>query len=85
VIYVALMLAAALVAVVVAFASLMRSLIRQHARERDLLTNQLLHAVGRTWSPPPADEWQPAADGEPFVREYTPQPEQWPYNAVSEG
>jgi len=77
--YVALFLIAALVAVVVAFAGIVRSLIRQHARERDLLVNQILHLSGRTWTPPPADEWGPATDGEPLVREWTAQPEQQPY------
>lgn len=43
----------------VAFASLIRSLIRQHARERELLLNQIMHLAGRTWTPPPADQWDP--------------------------
>lgn len=36
------------------FAGLIRSLIRQHARERDAITDKLLHLAGRTWRPPPA-------------------------------
>lgn len=77
--YVALVLAAALAVTVVTFAQTIRALIRQHARERDLLTNQLLHAVGRDWLPAPADEWKPPADREPLVTEWTTQPEQQPY------
>lgn len=52
---------------------------RQHARERGLLIDQILHLSGRTWTPPPADEWQPPADEEPLVREWTATPEQQPY------
>jgi hypothetical protein len=76
---VAVALVAALVVALASFTSLVRSLIRQHARERDLLVNQILHLSGRTWTPPPADEWAPATDGEPLVREWTAQPEQEPY------
>lgn len=36
--------------------ALVRSERRAVARERDLLLNQLLHALGRTWTPPPADD-----------------------------
>jgi hypothetical protein len=50
-----------------------------HARREDLLVNQILHLSGRTWTPPPADEWTAPADGEPLVHEYTTQPEQQPY------
>lgn len=52
--YVALTLAAALVLTAAASGSLTRTLVRAHARERDLLLNQLLHAAGKTWTPPPA-------------------------------
>ena len=48
-----------------AWAGLVRSLIRQHARERDLLLNQLMHLAGRTWAPPPALELVPEPDPEP--------------------
>jgi hypothetical protein len=37
-----------------ALASVVRSLVRQQARERDLLLNQIMHLSGRTWTPPPA-------------------------------
>jgi hypothetical protein len=53
---VALILAAALVAVVTAFAALLRWQQRAYTRERHLLVNQLLHATGRTWQPPPRVE-----------------------------
>lgn len=33
-----------------------RSAVREHARERQLLVNQILHLSGRTWTPPPAGE-----------------------------
>lgn len=54
--YVALAEAGALIAVVAAFAGLLRSLIRQHARERDLMLNKVLHSVGRPWETAPANE-----------------------------
>jgi len=34
-------------------ASLFRNLVRQQARERELLLNQIMHLSGRTWQPPP--------------------------------
>lgn len=33
----------------------LRAQVREHARERQLLTNQVLHLSGKTWQPPPAD------------------------------
>lgn len=75
-IFVALALAAVLVITVGSFGALIRSLVRSNARERDLLVNQILHLSGRTWTPPPADQWKPATDGEPLVREWTATPEQ---------
>ena len=36
--------------------ALVRGIVRQQARERELLLNQLMHLSGRTWSPPPAAE-----------------------------
>jgi len=56
VIWVALVEALAIVALAVVFAGLVRSLLRQQARERDLLLNQIMHLAGRTWEPPPAAE-----------------------------
>jgi hypothetical protein len=49
-------LVACVVALVVTYATLrvFERTVRQHARERDLLTNKLLHAVGRPWQEAPA-------------------------------
>jgi hypothetical protein len=44
-----------------ALASVVRSLVRQQARERDLLINQVMHLSNKTWTPPPAREPQPEA------------------------
>jgi len=33
-----------------------RGLVRQQAREREMLINQIMHLAGRTWSPPPSPE-----------------------------
>jgi hypothetical protein len=63
VIWVALAEAAALAAVVLTGAGLLRSQQRSYARERDLILNQLLHLAGRTWQPPPAEPpFENAAD-----------------------
>lgn len=51
-----------------------RALIREHARERNLILNQLLHATGRTWQPPPVEAWDPPPTRQETVR----QPEQMP-------
>ena len=50
-----------LLASTIVFASIVRSLIRQAARERDLLLNQLMHLAGRTWQEPPAPAQAPPA------------------------
>lgn len=78
--YVALVLAGALVAVVISFAGVVRSLVRQHARERDLLINQLLHATGKPWQPAPETEAQRSRLAERHERErsFTLTPEQEP-------
>lgn len=73
---VALAEAAALVLLVGAFASLMRSQQRAHARREDLLVNQLLHATGHTWQPAPADAPRVADDLE--RHRFTATPEQRP-------
>ncbi len=54
--YVALALAAVLAVTVLAFAGLLRSQSRGHARREDLLVNQLCALAGRPWSTPPAQE-----------------------------
>jgi len=48
--------------------ALFRGLVRQQARERELLLNQIMHLAGRTWTPPPAAE--PDALGEDTVIAY---------------
>lgn len=53
---VALALVVALVVVSLAFAGVVRSLIRQHARREDLLVNQVCALSGRPWQPAPASE-----------------------------
>ena len=35
---------------------LVRGMVRQQARERELLLNQIMHLAGRTWQPPPMPE-----------------------------
>lgn len=60
-IVVAVLLVVALVVTVTVGAGLLRSERRQHARERDLLLNQLLNVVGKPWQPAPADEPAPSA------------------------
>ena len=69
-IWVALVEAVAIVALAVVFAGLVRSLLRQQARERDLLLNQIMHLAGRTWTPPPASE--PVAEEPVEFPEYEP-------------
>ena len=54
--YVALTEAVALVALAMVFAGLVRSMIRQQARERELILDKLMHLAGRTWTPPPSEE-----------------------------
>lgn len=61
-IYVALLEGVALIATALIFAGLLRSVIRQAARERGLLLDQMMHLAGRTWTPPPALE--PVAEPE---------------------
>lgn len=59
-------LAALAVAAVTAGSSgaIIRSLIRQHGRERQLLIDQLCHLAGRAWTPPPADTFEPTVPTE---------------------
>jgi hypothetical protein len=52
---------------------------RAHARREDLLVNQLLHATGSTWQPPPAEEARRDAADRGFERpDWTAVPEQDP-------
>lgn len=77
--YLALAQTGLLAAVVTAFASLLRAQQRAHNRREDLLINQLLHATGKTWTPPPAAT-PPAPPDQPQPRSlvYTATPEQDP-------
>ena len=54
----ALALALALAVIVLAstFLRIRLCLAREHARERQLLVNQVMHLSGQTWQPPPAPE-----------------------------
>ncbi len=76
---VALALVVCLAATVICGAGLVRSQSRAHARREDLLLNQLLHAVGKPWTPAPAEA--PAAPAETPDRlpvEWTSSPEHFP-------
>lgn len=53
---IALAAVAALLLSVLGLSGVIRSLVRGHARERDLLINQILHLSGRTWQDPPSTE-----------------------------
>lgn len=70
---IAVALVALLIVTVLVSAAERRALIRQQARERDLLLNKLMHLAGRTWEPPPAEKpWQPTGD-EPEQYTFTPE------------
>jgi hypothetical protein len=47
--------------------SLFRGLVRQQARERELLLNQIMHLAGRTWQPPPVPADVSGADVDTVV------------------
>lgn len=66
-IFVSLALVALLAATVITFAGLLRSERRASARERDLLLNQLLHAVGKPWTPAPAEAPAPPLEPEEIM------------------
>jgi hypothetical protein len=80
--YVALAEAALLLAVIVMFAGLIRSLTRAHARREDLLLNQMCNLAGKPWQQPPAtaenlDVWrQKLEDERAERRSWTTNPEQ---------
>lgn len=67
-------LAATLVIVVSVFSRLLVSQQRAHARREDLLLNQLMHATGKTWTPPPATARPIVEVGE--QHKFTASPEQ---------
>lgn len=74
--YISLALVGALAVTVSVSARIIQSLIRSHARERDLLLNQLLHATGKPWQPAPADQREAPEPKEP--RRFVAAPEQHP-------
>lgn len=79
-------LAVAACAIVTA-AGLVRSLIRQHARERQLLIDQVCHLSGRAWTPPPANTFEPPeppALPDPVVRHFSQYPDGYDFDAESE-
>lgn len=61
---VAVILAVALIVAVVTFTEVVRSLVRQQARERDLLLNQMLNLAGRPWQTAPAEVVTPEPEPE---------------------
>lgn len=74
--YVALAEAFVILALLSVGGSLLRTITRQHHRERSLLVNQLLHLAGKPWQEAPAE-----AAGEPVEerrRETIALPEQMP-------
>lgn len=52
---VALAAVAATASSVIGLSGVLRSVARQHARERAQLIDQICHLAGRTWTPPPAE------------------------------
>jgi hypothetical protein len=51
-------------------ATILRGMVRQQARERELLLNQIMHLAGRTWQPPP--ELERTAAPQPQMFEVDP-------------
>lgn len=79
IVYVCFAEAVAIIVVVSASASLVRSLIRQQARERDLLINKILHSTGRPWVQAPVDVVDPVlAEADADWPSWTATPEQDP-------
>lgn len=76
---VALALVAVLALVVAVFGAIVARMQRAHARREDLLVNQLLHAAGNAWQPPPAAV-KPVREepAEPAQVRFTASPEQLP-------
>jgi hypothetical protein len=53
VIYVAVLALAVALTVAATTGGVLRSMVRQQARERELLLDRIMHLAGRTWTPPP--------------------------------
>lgn len=61
------------------FGTVVTSLLRTHARERNLMLNQLLHLAGRTWEPPPVEPTENGFDPDADVDDrFTTSPTQMP-------
>ena len=65
-IYIALLEGVALIATALSLSALCRNVIRQAARERDLLLNQMLNLAGRPWQQPPSEP-EPELEPERYV------------------
>ena len=86
--YVALVEAAALVALVSTFSRILRSTLREGSRRENALLDRVLHVSGNPWNVAPADEFVPPArspyddDGEMILSQhysrFTSTPEQEP-------
>ena len=74
--YVALIEGVALIATALSFAGIVRWLVRQQARERELLVNQVCSLAGRPWREPPS--WHPEPVPEDDLELLVASPEQWP-------
>lgn len=75
---VALALVAAFALSVLGLAGVLRSLVRAHARERDLLIDKLMHLAGKTWREPPATAQGLEQAAEDFEDRYVMSPSQLP-------
>lgn len=64
-----------------------RHLIRQGARERQLLIDQICHLSGRAWTPPPAEVYEvpePQVLPDPVVRHFGQYPDGYDFDAETE-
>lgn len=68
----------ALIVVTVTYGRLLASERRERARERALILNQLLHATGKTWTPPPAEALPIVYPADPAPVTWTATPERFP-------
>lgn len=75
--YVAIAACAAAAVTAVVLGNLLRIVVRQAARERDLLVNQVCNLAGRPWREPPAAAAEPSVS-EPDELELVASPEQLP-------
>jgi hypothetical protein len=67
---IALAVAFAAITALIVNARILKGMLREHARERQLLLNQLLNLAGKPWLPAPAEmepEPEPEPSGEPLL------------------